>query len=105
VKSMILTAAFSAIALGAPAADRTWTGTISDTMCGANHASMGPGMEDRPCTQACAKGGVPYALVADGRVYRLANHESDLRAHAGHRVNLTGELKGDTIRVSMIEMP
>ena len=38
-------------------------------------------------------------------VYQLTNHDADLRTHAGHTVNLTGELKGDTIRVSKIEMP
>ena len=42
-----------------------------------------------------------YALADGKRVYRL----SDLRTHAGHTVNLTGELKGDTIRVTKIEMP
>jgi hypothetical protein len=30
---------------------------------------------------------------------------ADLRTHAGHMVTLTGELKGDTILVSKIEMP
>jgi hypothetical protein len=44
-------------------------------------------------------------LVADGKVYQLTNHDADLRTHAGHTVSLTGELKGDSIRVSKIEMP
>ena len=51
------------------------------------------------------EGGIPHVLVADVKVYQLTNHDADLRTHAGHAVNLTGELKGDSIRVSKIEMP
>jgi hypothetical protein len=90
---------------GATAAEQTWTGTISDKMCGADHKSMAKKkMSDRDCTQACAKGRSPYVLVSDGKVYQLTNHDADLRTHAGHLVNITGKLKGDSIRVSKIEM-
>jgi hypothetical protein len=106
MKSMIPGVALSVLGVGGVlTADHTWAGTISDKMCGANHKAMGAKMMDRECTQACAKGGIPYVLVADGKVYQLTNHDADLRTHAGHAVNLTGELKGDSIRVSKIEMP
>ena len=87
------------------AADQTWTGAISDKMCSTDHKKMGGKLPDRECTLACAKGGAPYVLVADGKVYQLTNRDTDLQTHAGHTVNLTGELKGETIRVSKIEMP
>jgi hypothetical protein len=87
------------------AAEQTWTGTISDKMCGADHSKMGGKMSARDCALACAKGGSPYVLVVDGKVYQLTNHDADLRTHAGHTVNLTGEVKDDAIRVSKIEMP
>jgi hypothetical protein len=93
------------IATAAFAADHTWTGAISDKMCGADHKKMAGKMADRECTQACAKGGAPYVLVADSKVFQLTNHDAELRTHAGHTVNLTGELKSDSIRVSKIEMP
>jgi hypothetical protein len=80
-------------------------GAISDKMCGADHKKMAGKMSDRECTQACAKGGSPYVLVSEGKVYQLTNHDADLSTHAGHTLNLTGELKGDTIRVSKVEMP
>jgi hypothetical protein len=106
MKSMILGVLLSAVSVASVlAADHTWTGAISDKMCGANHKSMGAKMTDRECTQACTKGGAPYVLLADGKVYQLTNHDADLRTHAGHTVILTGELKGDSIRVSKIEMP
>ena len=87
------------------AADQTWTGSISDKMCGNDHKKMGGKMSDRDCTLACAKGGSPYVLVVDGKVYQLSGHDGDLKTHAGHTVTLTGEMKGDTIKVSKVEMP
>ena len=93
------------VASGAFAAEQSWTGAISDKMCGADHKKMGGKLSDRECTQACAKGGAPYVLVSGGKVFQLTNHDADLRTHAGHTVVLTGELKGDTIKVATIEMP
>jgi len=60
----------------ASAADKTWTGKISDSMCGASHAKMiaehgGSGtakMTDRECTQACIKAGGKYVFVTNGKV-------------------------------------
>jgi hypothetical protein len=87
------------------AADQTLMGTISDSSCGASHKDMGKKMSDRECTQGCTAKGAQYVLVADGKIYQLTNHDADLKIHAGHTVNLTGDVKGDTIKVSKIEMP
>ena len=106
MKSVLLALVFVSIFAGTGfTADQTWTGAISDKMCGADHTKMGGKMSDRECTLACTKGGTPYVLVVGGKVYQLAGHDADLKTHAGHTVNLTGELKGDTIRVSNVEMP
>ena len=105
MKSKIIAATFVFSATAAFAADQTWTGAISDKMCGADHKKMGGTMSDRDCTLACTKGGTPYVLVVGGKVYQLTGHDGDLKTHAGHTVNLTGELKGDTIRVAKVEMP
>src|SRR3981081_3829239 len=103
----------SAILLAAPAfpfaADQTWAGKISDSACGAKHeeAAEGQGvMADRDCTQACVRGGSKYVLVVDGKVLQIANQDDkDLATHAGHAVKVTGDLKGNAITVSKIEMP
>lgn len=89
------------------AAPQTWTGQIGDSMCGAKHASMGDKkMTDRECTEMCVKANAKYIFVASGKVYQLANQkDAALVTHAGHTVLLTGEMKGDTITVSKIEMP
>src|SRR6266487_5922426 len=90
------------------AADQTWTGQISDSACGAKHeeAAEGQGkMPDRDCTLACVRGGSKFVLVSDGKIYQISNQTlPDLQTHAGHRVKVTGELKGDLMTVSKIEM-
>jgi hypothetical protein len=92
----------------ASAADKTWTGQISDSMCGASHQKMTSahaGMTDRDCALACVKGGGKYVFVSDGKVYKIANQDlALLQMHAGHTVQLTGDMKGDTITVSNITM-
>ena len=91
------------------AADSTWTGQISDSACGAKHeeAAEGQGkMPDRDCTQACLRGGSKYVLVVEGKVFQIANQDNkDLATHAGHTVQVTGELKGGAITISKIVMP
>jgi hypothetical protein len=85
------------------AAEHTITGVVSDSHCGAKHGMAN--MSDRECTQMCTSQGTQYVLVVGDKLYKLTNRDSDLKTHAGHTVNLTGDVKGDTIRVSKIEMP
>ena len=94
----------------ASAAEHTWTGKISDSMCGASHAKMshdGKKVNDRDCTLACVKGGGKYVFVSKGKVYELTNQDfAGLPDHAGHTVKLTGDLTSDgKITVSNIVMP
>lgn len=90
--------------IGAP---ETWTGQIGDSMCGAKHMAMGgKTMPDRECTQMCVKSGSKYIFVVKDKVYQIADQkDAALATHAGHTVMLTGEMKGDTITVTKIEMP
>jgi hypothetical protein len=97
----------TALAYGA---DKTWTGKISDSMCGASHKSAiehaGKKLTDRECVQACIKEGGKYVFVSKDKVYTIDNQDfADLAEHAGHTVHLTGEMTGDAIKVSKIEMP
>jgi hypothetical protein len=88
---------------GALAADQTLTGVVSDSQCGAKHGMAN--MSDRDCTQMCAAQGAQYVLVSGGKIYKLSNRAADLKTHAGHTVELTGDVKKDTITVSKIVMP
>ena len=98
-------------AIGASAADQTWTGRISDSMCGVKHNTAaehgGKKMTDRECTLACVKDhSAKYVFVSNGKVYNVSNQDfAALQEHAGHTVKLTGEMSGDTITVSKIVMP
>jgi hypothetical protein len=98
-------------AICATAADKTWTGKISDSMCGAKHNTSaehaGKKMSDRDCTLACVKEhNAKYVFVSGGKVYNVANQDfAALHEHAGHTVKFTGEMTGDTITVSKIVMP
>jgi Protein of unknown function (DUF5818) len=79
---------------------QTFTGTVSDTMCGAKH--MLPGKTDAECTRECIKANGKYALVVDKHVYTLSGAQDDLSRLAGKRVRITGEATGDTIKVQSI---
>ena len=86
------------------AAQQTWTGQISDSMCGAKHTMAG--ITDRACTEMCIKNKGKYAFVTGGKVFQIADqNDKALATHAGHTVVLTGAMKGDTVTVSKIEMP
>ena len=89
------------------AAQQTWTGQIGDSMCGAKHKPMGNmKMADRECTEMCVKAGGKYVFIMGDKVFQIADQKDKaLATHAGHTVLLTGELKGDTITVSKIDMP
>ncbi len=96
-------------AMSVSAADQTWTGRISDSMCGAKHKKMAEHgttkMADRDCTMACVKEGGKYVFVLKGKVYKIDNQDfAALQEYGGHMVQLTGEMTGDTIKVSNIGM-
>jgi len=100
-----LVAFVASIAVGA---EQIWNGQISDSACGKKHEEAAEGngvMPDRECTQACVRGGSRYVLVVEGKVLKISNQDNkDLATHAGHTVKLTGELKGDAVTVTKIEM-
>jgi hypothetical protein len=50
-------------------------------------------------------GGSKYVFVSGGKTYQVANQDfAGLKDHAGHKVALTGEVKGDSVTVSKIDM-
>lgn len=108
MKRIVLFLSFGVAA--AFAADQTWTGQISDNMCGADHSAMahdGKKADPHDCTLTCVKGGGKFVFVSEGKVFNIANQDfADLTTQAGHTVKLTGDLAGDgqTITVSKIQM-
>ena len=109
MKKFLLCLAAVALAVAVPRAAETMKGTLSDAMCAAKHAAEKQGenaKKHEACVEKCVKGGGEYVFVAGDKVYKIANQSfADLKAHAGHEVNLTGDVKGESITVSKIEMP
>ena len=91
------------------AAEKTWNGVIGDSKCNAKHSKAEHGSQadsDHDCVSKCVDGGSKYVFVAGGKTYQIANQDfATLKNHAGHGVALTGEMKGESITVSKIEMP
>jgi hypothetical protein len=83
------------------AAEKTLTGVLSDSKCNGKHAKAEHGSQsdsDHDCAAKC--------VAAGGKTYQIANQDyAGLKDHTGHKVALTGEMKGDSITVSKIEMP
>jgi hypothetical protein len=82
---------------------QTFTGTVSDAMCGAKH--MMPG-EDAACLRACIQKGSKYALVVGEKVYTLDVKDKatldQLDKLAAAKATVKGEADGDTIEVKSV---
>ena len=84
------------------AADQTFTGTITDSMCGGDHKGMNMGADDK-CVTECVKAGAKYALWDGKNSYTLSD-QTGAAKFAARKVTVTGTLdaKAKTIQVSSI---
>src|ERR1041385_4662289 len=100
-KFAMLAAAILFAATPALAAEKTWTGTLSDAKCAGKHAKAEHGSQmdsDHDCVTKCVAGGSKMVFIAGGKTYQIANQDfAALKDHGGHKVALTGEMKGDSI--------
>jgi hypothetical protein len=105
---MLAVAMLFAAAPALVAADKTWNGKLTDTRCkdGKHSKDEHPTVKgDHDCAAKCLAGGEKSVFLSGGKTYTIANQDfAGLKDHAGHSVALTGEMKGDTITVSKIEM-
>ena len=74
--------------LGAAAGPQTYTGVITDTMCGKDHTAMNM-KPDSACVLACVKYGAKYALYDGKDVYVLSDQKIPEK-FAGQRVTVKG---------------
>ena len=85
---------------GDQAKQATWSGTISDSNCGAKHVSDNAA----ECTRACIQKGASYALVSGSSVYVLKGGDAAaLDKLAGERATVSGTLDGNTIQVASVQ--
>lgn len=90
---------FAAAALMFAAAPKTFTGVITDAMCGKDHSSMNV-KPDAKCVTECVKMGSKYALVVGDDVYELSGQVPE--KFAAQKVTVKGTLSGKTIQVQSI---
>lgn len=106
MKTVILTL-LAAGALFGQGPAKTFTGIVTDTMCGADHKHMGIS-PDAKCVRDCVKmpgGRWKYALLVGGKsVYVLSDQQTPER-FAAQKVNVTGVLyeKTGVLKVEKIE--
>jgi len=82
---------------------QSFTGTVSDAMCGAKHMMEG---DPAACLRACIQKGSKYALVVGDKVYTLDTQDQNTLATldklADKKAMVKGTADGDTITVSSV---
>ena len=101
----LISSLLAVAALSAAPGKQTFTGTVTDNMCGnAGHSSMRMGPTDAECTIACISAhGATYVLYDGKNVYTLSDQRTPEK-FAGHKVRVVGTLdaKTKTIRVDSL---
>jgi hypothetical protein len=100
----VLLVSLLAAGMAFAASGKSFTGTVSDSMCGAKHAMPG---DDAACTRACVGKGSKYALVVGDKVNTLDTTDkaalATLDKQAGAKATVTGTEKDNTIAVSSVK--
>jgi hypothetical protein len=97
-KVLLLCAAAVCFATAPP---KSFTGVITDEMCGNDHKMMNVS-PDSKCVTDCVKAGSKYVLFSETKIYKLSDQTAPAK-FAGQKVKVTGALTGDTITVKSVE--
>jgi hypothetical protein len=97
---LILTLAGALFAANEPA---TFTGVITDTLCGRSHGMM-KAASDEACVKTCIKGSGEYAFFDGKNILKLSDQKMPAN-FAAQRVKVTGtyDAKTQRIKVTSIE--
>src|SRR5216683_1414397 len=93
MKQLLATIALAQFLAGG-AAPETFTGVITDTMCGAKHGML-KGQPDDQCIKTCVKGPYGYALFDGKNVLKLSDQKNSAK-FAAQRVKVTGVYNAST---------
>ena len=80
---------------------RVFSGMVTDSRCGARH-SMKSGKSSADCARSCVRNGSHYVLVDGEEIHALDGNQVELEKLAGVRVEVTGSLEGNAIKVESI---
>jgi len=73
MKTIAIAVSFVGLLMAADA-QQSFTGVITDTMCGAKHEMM-KDTPDEQCVKMCLKGSSDYALYDGREVWKFSNHK------------------------------
>lgn len=101
MKSLILSLLVAGV-LSAAAANQTFTGVITDSMCAkADHSQMQMGPTDADCTTACVSvHGADYVLYDGKNAYTLSDQKTPEK-FAGQKVRVVGTLDAKTKKIQV----
>jgi hypothetical protein len=80
----------------------TFTGIITDTLCGSTHQMM-RAQSDEACVKICVKGSGEYALFDGKNVLKLSDQKLPAK-FAAQRVNVTGTYDAKAKRIKVISI-
>jgi hypothetical protein len=94
--TVVLSAGLAVVPTMAAGTTQTFTGKVSDAMCGAKHTE---GLAPAACVRACVQKGAKYALVVGDKVYTLDTSDQatldNLNKLAWEQAKVTGTADGD----------
>jgi hypothetical protein len=104
VATMVLCTGLTVVTKLAAAGAQTFTGKVSDAMCGAKHSEGN--LTPAACVLACVQKGAQYALVVGDKIYILSTSDQasldELNKLAWEQATVTGTANGDTISVKSV---
>ena len=86
----IVSLIFAGALVASGASQQTFTGIVTDSMCGKDHAMMKVS-PDSKCVLECVKQGSKYALF-DGKTSYVLSDQQSPEQFAGKKVRITGTL-------------
>jgi hypothetical protein len=81
---------------------QVFTGTITDSKCGAKHQSADAAAEAN-CVRDCVHAGAQYILAVGDKEYKLSDQKGSAK-FAAKKVNVTGVLTEDTSFISVVKI-
>jgi hypothetical protein len=101
MKIMVVALSLARLLLAAEA-PQSFTGVITDTMCGAKHDMM-KGTPDDECVKMCVKGSSQYALYDGKDVWKLSDQKKASQFPA-EKVLVTGTVSPDEKAIKVVSI-
>ena len=102
--TVVLSTGLAVVPGVAASSTQTFTGKVSDAMCGAKH--MEGGIAPADCVRACVQKGANYALVVGDKVYTLKTSDKaaldELSKLVWEQAEIKGTASGDIISVKSV---